>query len=183
MQSIIHGSAPKKRSPTEKKPCSTWSLPCFIWLWRSLILGSPSATEANWNAFPFQREGVPLSLLAQSTLASLNVEGNRALSHKEMMILQAAVNLTPHGSVSAIVKRIEATTGQRMALATAYYTIQRLLDARLLSQRQIESTPIAGGRGKAVFVVTELGKQELARAFQTLDSLRISTGRPRETMA
>jgi DNA-binding PadR family transcriptional regulator len=99
------------------------------------------------------------------------------------MILEAASRLAPRASVSAIIGRIEEATGRAMALASAYAAIQRLVGAKLLSIRQMESSPVAGGRSKSIYFVTEPGKQALRDAYQSLDRLRIDARRSGEEMA
>ncbi len=89
----------------------------------------------------------------------------------EHLILLAVIRLGEEAFGVPIIREVEARTGREVSQAAAYLTLRRLEEKGWVAGRPGESTSRRGGRAKRYYTVTEIGRQKLREARNSLLSM------------
>lgn len=91
-----------------------------------------------------------------------------ALGELEHLVLVAILRLGQQAYGAAIIAEIEQQTKRDVSHAAAYIALQRLQQKGLVSARTMTGTSERGGRPKAVFTMTPLGRERLRESATAL---------------
>jgi DNA-binding PadR family transcriptional regulator len=84
-----------------------------------------------------------------------------ALGELEHLILVAIVRLGDNAYGAAIIAEIERQTARDLSHAATYLALQRLQDKGFINARAAVGETERGGRAKAVFSLTKIGRERL----------------------
>lgn len=92
----------------------------------------------------------------------------KSLGELEHLVLLAIVRLGAGAYGAAIIEEIESRTGREASHAAAYIALQRLEVKNWVEAKAARGTTERGGRAKATYTVTELGRERLRESASAL---------------
>lgn len=87
------------------------------------------------------------------------------LTRTEELILLAVEKLGDEAYCVSIRKMLTRITGEKWSLGSIYMPVERMAKRGLLDSFISESTPERGGRHKRIYLLTDMGKEALARIY------------------
>lgn len=92
----------------------------------------------------------------------------KSLGELEHLILLAVLRLGADAYGAAIIAEIETRTGRDVSHAAAYIALQRLEAKSWVEARVAQGTTERGGRARATYTVTEIGRERLRESASAL---------------
>jgi len=93
------------------------------------------------------------------------------LGEFEQAVLFALVRLGPQAYGATIRREIEQRTGRELSISATYVTLERLEAKGYVRSRVGEPTAERGGRRRKHFVLTAVGRKELAHAYRSFSAM------------